>query len=98
MLHALSLPIVRTSAHMQTLILALLAQLPGEVEFNAVTAVYRNVAASAQREILLLAGKLQRAGWLQSQIPGVLAGADPWLMRALVEASSCLGAEDRRRL
>lgn len=46
---------------------------------------------------MLLAGKLARRGWLK---PVVLRHeyTDPWLLRALVEASKCLGDTERRSL
>lgn len=95
---ALDLPIVLKSEHMQMLIFAMFVKFPHELEdFAQIARRYDTATPAARREILLLAGKKKRAGWLKAR---VREGADagPWLLRALVEASKCLDEKDRRRL
>ncbi len=94
---ALTLPIVDRSEHMQTLLLAICVQFPQHADFKKISSLYGHMLPSAQREIVLLAGKLARRPWLKNLVAKADT-ADPWLMRALVEASKCLNDTDRRAL
>jgi nucleoside phosphorylase len=94
---ALDLPILLKSEHMQMLIFAMFVKFPDDVDFKKISQRYRTTFPAARREILLLAGKKGRAGWLAPHVADAV-DADPWLLRALVEASRCLDEKDRRKL
>jgi nucleoside phosphorylase len=95
LIDALDLPVVKKSEHMQSLVLATFVQFPHLDDFKRVAPRFDVAPPAAQREILLLAGKLKRAGWLKPRI-NANVGGDPWRLRALVEASRCLSAGARR--
>lgn len=97
LIESLELPIVEKSEHMQTLLLAICVQFPQYVKFKKISPLYSKVLPAAQREIVLLAGKLESRPWLK-KLAATTETADPWLMRALVEASKCLIEADRRAL
>jgi len=92
---ALELPIVGRSEHMQTILLAICVQFPQHADFKNISSLYGHVLPAAKREIVLLAGKLDRRPWLKTLVAKADT-ADPWLLRALVEASKCLNDTDRR--
>ncbi|MFS2049376.1 reverse transcriptase domain-containing protein [Variovorax sp. Varisp41] len=95
LIESLKLPIVEKSEHMQTLLLAMCVQFSKDADFKTVQSFWGKVLPAAQREIILLAGKLGRRAWIKAS--GEKANtADPWLLRALVEAAKCLTDDDRR--
>lgn len=97
LIKSLELPIVEKSEHMQTLLLAICVQCSRYVEFKKISPLYSKMLPAAQREIVLLAGKLGSRPWLK-KLAATAETADPWLLRALVEASKCLIETERQAL
>lgn len=97
LIDSLELPIVERSEHMQTLLLATCVQFAEKADFRAAQSYWGNVQPAAQREIVLLAGKLRRTSWIKALVAKPKPD-DPWLVRALVEAGKCLKEDDRRAL
>lgn len=97
LVESLELPIVERSEHMQTLLLATCVQFANDADFKTVRSYWSSVLPAAQREIVLLAGKLRKAPWIKTLAakPHI---ADPWFLRALIEAAKCLKEDDRRAL
>lgn len=94
---ALDFPVVLKSEHMQMLIFAMFIRFPDDIDFKRISHRYHTIFPAARREILLLAGKKKCSGWLAPKVQDA-ADADPWLLRALIEASRCLNEKDRRKL
>jgi nucleoside phosphorylase len=94
---SLELPIVERSEHMQTLLLATCVQFSEYADFKAVRSYWTNVLPAAQREIVLLAGKLRKVPWIKT-LAAKPGNVDAWFVRALVEAAKCLKEDDRRAL
>jgi len=97
LIESLELPIVERSEHMQTLLLAMCVQFPDDTDSRAARSYWTKVFPAAQREIVLLAGKLCLRPWVKS-LAAKANITDPWLLRALVEAAKCLKEVERRDL
>ncbi|WP_019573960.1 reverse transcriptase domain-containing protein [Curvibacter lanceolatus] len=91
---ALQQPIVARSEHMQTLLLAMCVQFPNLVDFQVIKKMSGKLLPAAQRELVLLAGKLKHRAWIKD-FSAVTSTADPWLLRAIVEAAKCLNEDER---
>lgn len=94
---ALEEPIVERSEHMQTLLLSMCVQFPNWADFQAIKKLSGKVLPAAQREIVLLAGKLTQRAWIKD-FADATSTADPWLLRAIVEAAKCLNDAERLAL
>lgn len=97
LIEALDLPIVERSEHMQTLLLATCVKFAEKADFKAAQSHWGMVQPAAQREIVLLAGKLRRIPWIKALVAKPKPD-DPWFVRALVEAAKCLKEDERRAL
>lgn len=97
LVEALEEPIVERSEHMQTLLLAMCVQFPKLADFQAIKKLSGKVLPAAQREIVLLAGKLSQRAWIRD-FAHTANTADPWLLRAIVEAAKCLNEDERLAL
>ena len=97
LVESLELPIVERSEHMQILLLATCVQFAEHVDFKAAKSYWSSVLPAAQREIVLLAGKLRKVPWIKT-LAAKPSSVDPWFARALIEAAKCLKEHDRGAL
>jgi hypothetical protein len=91
---SLSIPIVRHSEYLTIVLLNLFSQQPSLDHLNQLLPCYDSSSPAARRELILAAGATDAGYWIKERKGEFGGGADPWLRRALIAASTCLPGDE----